>query len=361
MGLKRTALYDAHLAMGGKMIEFAGFEMPVRYSSLTEEHHAVRESVGIFDVSHMGEFILKGQGALALIKKISSNDPDKLAIGDAQYSCMPNKSGGIVDDLIIYRIEENEYMLVVNASNIEKDWEWIQQFNDHEVEMINHSDEIALLAVQGPKAVELVQKLSDIDLSKIKYYSFVKTSLGKVPDVIVSATGYTGSGGFELYIPTASATNIWNQLFQIAGDIKVLPAGLGARDTLRLEMGFCLYGHDIDDQSSPLEAGLGWITKFNHDFINSDGLLRQKEKGLRKRLMAFEMIEKGIPRQDYEVLSLEGTLIGRVTSGTMSPTLDKGIGLAYIDKPFDKLNTEILIQIRKNQLRATVVKAPFLK
>lgn len=359
MDLKRTALYDCHLQMGAKLVEFAGFEMPVRYSGLIDEHMAVRNSVGIFDVSHMGEFIVRGDRAIELIKKISTNDPEKLEIGDAQYSCMPNGRGGIVDDLLIYRLDEKEYLLVVNASNISKDWEWILSHNVYGVETTNISDDISLLAVQGPQAVHLVQKLCAEDLSQIKYYSFIKGRLDGIDNILISATGYTGAGGFELYVPSVHAKQIWNKLFEVAGDIRVLPAGLGARDTLRLEMGYCLYGNDINDETSPLEAGLSWITKFNHDFVDFETLLAQKTSGLKRRLVGFEMLEKAIPRQGYEVLSSEGIPIGTVTSGTMSPCLEKGIGMAYVNKPFDKTGEPILIQIRKNQVPALIVKTPF--
>ena len=336
MELKKTALYHQHIAAGAKMVPFAGYDMPVRYSSLIEEHQAVRESVGVFDVSHMGEFWLKGPNAIDLIQNVSTNDVTKLQTGDAQYSCMPNHDGGIVDDLIIYRIDENEYMLVVNASNIEKDWTWIQSHNTMGAVMEDHSEKMSLLAVQGPKAAALLQKLTTVDLSTIKYYSFVTGKIAGIDNVIISATGYTGSGGFELYIKNEDAPLLWEAIFSQDSSITVLPAGLGSRDTLRLEMGYCLYGNDIDDQTSPLEAGLGWITKLNHDFVNADYLKNQKAEGVKKRLVGFVVNDKGIPRQGYEIFSDSGEKIGIVTSGTHSPNLDKRIGMGYIDNPYNK-------------------------
>jgi aminomethyltransferase len=360
MELKKTALYEKHIAMGAKMVEFAGYDMPVRYSSLIEEHMAVRESVGVFDVSHMGEFWVEGKGALDLIQKISSNDASVLNDGEAQYSCMPNSDGGIIDDLIIYRITENQYMLVVNASNMEKDWNWINSHNTFDARLTNRSEEMSLLAVQGPKAAELLQSLTDIDLSNIKYYNFTIGRIADIDNTIISATGYTGSGGFELYVRNEDAPVLWEAIFNTESDIKVLPAGLGARDTLRLEKGFCLYGNDIDDTTSPLEAGLGWITKLNHDFVNSMFLQDQKANGVTRRLIGFVMDDKGIPRQGYDILSENGDKIGHVTSGTHSPQLDKGIGMGYVNVPHHKSNTRILIQIRKNAVAATVTKTPFV-
>lgn len=360
MELKRTALYDKHLEMGAKMVEFAGYDMPVRYSSLIEEHMAVRQSVGVFDVSHMGEFWVEGAGALDLIQKISSNDASVLKVGEAQYSCMPNATGGIVDDLIIYRISEGQFMLVVNASNIEKDWNWINSHNTFKAVLSNRSEEMSLLAVQGPKAAELLQSLTDVDLSNIKYYNFAIGTMAQIENTIISATGYTGSGGFELYVRNEDAPVLWDAIFKAGTEIKVLPAGLGARDTLRLEKGFCLYGNDIDDTTSPIEAGLGWITKFNHDFVNSSNLQDQKTNGVNRRLVGFVMQDKGIPRQGYDILNEDGNKIGHVTSGTHSPELDKGIGMGYVDVPYHKSNTPIFIQIRKNTLAATVTKTPFV-
>ncbi len=357
----KTPLYDQHVAAGAKMIPFAGFEMPVRYSSLIEEHMAVRNDVGIFDVSHMGQFMIEGAGATELIRRISSNDIDVIIVGQAQYSCMPNDKGGIVDDLIIYKLDDSQYLLVVNASNIEKDWEWITSQNTVGASMKNLSGDYALLAVQGPKAHDLVQPLTSVDLSEIQYYHFTVGNIKDINDVIISATGYTGSGGFELYVPSPKAVRLWNLLFDQENEIAASPAGLGARDTLRLEMGYCLYGNDIDDTTSPIEAGLGWITKFNHPFVNAANLEKQKLEGPKRRLCGILMEEKGIPRQGYEILSVSGERIGNITSGTMSPMLDIGIGLGYIDVPYHKKGTEVLIQIRKKQLQAKVVRPPFVE
>ena len=343
------------------MISFAGYDMPVRYTSLMEEHFAVRNSVGVFDVSHMGEFIIEGPGAEPLISKISSNDILKVEVGQAQYSCMPNDKGGIVDDLITYKLAEDKFLLVVNASNIEKDWQWIEQHNTFGAQMKNISDQIGLLAVQGPKAAALLQHLTPIPLKEIPYYQFKKGTIAGIDDVIISATGYTGSGGFELYVPQESALKLWDAIFSIDSEIEVLPAGLGARDTLRLEMGYCLYGNDINDETSPIEAGLSWITKFNRDFINHEALARQKEEGPAKRLVGFKMKDKGIPRQGYDILREDGKIVGSVTSGTISPTLECGIGMGYVEVPFHKRGSEILIQIRKKQLPAEIVKTPFVK
>ncbi|MEM1121655.1 MAG: glycine cleavage system aminomethyltransferase GcvT, partial [Bacteroidota bacterium] len=340
---------------------FAGYSMPLQYSALTEEHKTVRIGVGIFDVSHMGEFFLRGPNALALIQKVTSNDAAKLVDGQAQYSCLPNDEGGIVDDLLVYRISEEEYMLVVNASNIEKDWAWISKHNDLGVEMTNESDNYSLFAVQGPLAVKTLQKLTDIDLSAIKYYHFQVGTMANIANVIISATGYTGAGGFELYVKNEAAATLFDAVMEAGGEEGILPIGLGARDTLRLEMGFALYGNDIDDFTSPLEAGLGWITKFNKAFTNSVNLLAQKEAGTTRRLVGFMMLERGIPRKGYTILDLEGNEIGTVTSGGQSPSLEKGIGMGYVQKAFAKKETEILIQIRKKQVKAVVVRPPFLK
>ncbi len=359
--MKKTPFYDQHIALNARMVPFARYEMPVRYTTLGEEHEAVRTSVGVFDVSHMGEFIISGPDALPLISFISSNNPAKLEIGQAQYTCMPNDATGIVDDMIIYRLEEEKYMLVVNASNIDKDWAWITRHNTANASMKNISDEIALLAVQGPKATELLQHLTEITLADIPYYSFTIGAIGGISGIIISATGYTGSGGFELYIPAEKAADIWDTIFGVKSDIHVAPAGLGARDTLRLEMGYCLYGNDIDDTTSPLEAGLGWITKMDHDFVQKDRLLAQKEQGVQRRLSGILMEDKGIPRAQYPILNEDGQSIGVITSGTISPTLNRGIGLGYVDVPHHKKGTRVFIQIRKKQLPATIVRPPFVK
>ncbi|WP_425658734.1 glycine cleavage system aminomethyltransferase GcvT [Tenacibaculum ascidiaceicola] len=359
--MKNTALSHVHEALGAKMVPFAGYNMPVQYEGVTAEHETVRKGVGVFDVSHMGEFFLKGENALALIQKISSNDASKLVPGKAQYSCMPNADGGIVDDLIIYMIAENEYMLVVNASNIEKDWNWISQHNDLKVEMENRSEEWSLLAIQGPKATEAMQSLTSVDLSTIKFYTFEITDFAGIPNVVVSATGYTGSGGFEVYVKNEDVEQLWNKVFEAGKDWGIKPIGLAARDTLRLEMGYCLYGNDIDDTTSPLEAGLGWITKFTKDFVNAEALKAQKEAGVTRKLVAFELTERGVPRHDYEIVDADGNNIGRVTSGTMSPSLGKGIGLGYVTKENSKVDSDIFIQVRKKQIPAKVVKLPFYK
>ncbi|UTD14272.1 glycine cleavage system aminomethyltransferase GcvT [Tenacibaculum mesophilum] len=359
--MKNTALSHVHEALGAKMVPFAGYNMPVQYEGVTAEHETVRKGVGVFDVSHMGEFFLKGENALALIQKISSNDASKLVPGKAQYSCMPNADGGIVDDLIIYMIAENEYMLVVNASNIEKDWNWISQHNDLNVEMENRSEDWSLLAIQGPKAAEAMQSLTSVDLSNIKFYTFEITDFAGIPNVVVSATGYTGSGGFEVYVKNEDVEQLWNKVFEAGKDWGIKPIGLAARDTLRLEMGYCLYGNDIDDTTSPLEAGLGWITKFTKDFVNAEALKAQKEAGVSRKLVAFELTERGVPRHDYEIVDTDGNNIGRVTSGTMSPSLGKGIGLGYVTIENSKVDSDIFIQVRKKQIPAKVVKLPFYK
>ena len=359
--MKNTALTHIHEALGAKLVPFAGYNMPVQYEGINIEHETVRKGVGVFDVSHMGEFFLKGENALALIQKIASNDASKLTPGKAQYSCMPNAEGGIVDDLIIYMIAQNEYMLVVNASNIEKDWNWIAKHNDLNVDMENRSDDWSLLAIQGPKAVEAMQSLTSVNLSTIKFYTFEITDFAGISDVIVSATGYTGSGGFEIYVKNKDVEQLWKKVFEAGAKWGIKPIGLAARDTLRLEMGYCLYGNDIDDTTSPLEAGLGWITKFTKDFVNSEALKTQKEAGITKKLVAFELTERGIPRHDYEIVDAQGAVIGRVTSGTMSPSLSKGIGLGYVTKENSKVASEIFIQVRKKQIPAKVVKLPFYK
>ncbi|MCU0436276.1 MAG: glycine cleavage system aminomethyltransferase GcvT [Raineya sp.] len=361
MELKRIPLEHLHEKLGAKMTGFAGFNMPVRYSSDKAEHFAVRNSVGVFDVSHMGEFMVYGEKALDLIQKVTSNDASKLTDGKAQYSCLPNDKGGIVDDLLVYKIADKEYMLVVNASNIEKDWNWIQSHNTEGVEMKNISDDICLFAVQGPKAIETLQKLTTTDLATIPYYSFTKGSIGGVNDVIISATGYTGAGGFELYVHKNSAETLWNKIFEAGKDFDIQPIGLGARDTLRLEMGYCLYGNDIDDSTSPLEAGLGWVTKFTKPFINSEKLQLQKEQGVSKKLVAFEMTDKGIPRSHYEICTESGEKIGEVTSGTISPMLNIGIGLGYVKTEYSNLDTPVFIKVREQLQPAKVVKLPFYK
>jgi len=359
--MRNTALSHIHESLGAKMVPFAGYNMPVQYEGVTAEHETVRKDVGVFDVSHMGEFHLKGANALALIQKVCSNDASKLVDGQAQYSCLPNYDGGVVDDLIIYRVSEQEYMLVVNASNIEKDWNWISKHNDLGVTMENNSEEYSLLAIQGPKAAEAMQSLTSIDLTNMKYYTFQIGEFAGVNDVIVSATGYTGSGGFEIYFKNDVAETIWTNVFKAGADFGIKPIGLAARDTLRLEMGYCLYGNDISDTTSPIEAGLGWITKFTKDFTNSEALKKEKERGAERKLVAFELDERGIPRHDYDIVDGEGKKIGIVTSGTQSPSLGKGIGLGYVPTIFKDVGSKIYIQVRKKQIPATVVKLPFYK
>ncbi|GLU55850.1 glycine cleavage system aminomethyltransferase GcvT [Dyadobacter frigoris] len=359
--MKTVPLHQVHVQLGAKIVPFAGFEMPVRYSSDMEEHHTVRNNVGVFDVSHMGEFSVKGPGALDLIQKVTSNDASALFDGKVQYSYLPNADGGVVDDLLVYRYNAEEYMLVVNASNIEKDWNWIQSHNTEGVEMKNLSDELCLLAVQGPNATATLQKLTSVDLSVMDYYTFQVGKMAEIEDVIISATGYTGAGGFEIYIKNEDAHKMWDAIFEAGKEFNIQPVGLGARDTLRLEKGFCLYGNDIDDKTSPLEAGLGWVTKFTKDFINSDGLKSQKEAGLKNKLVGFEMIDRGIPRGHYELCDAEGNKLGDVTSGTQSPTLQKGIGLGYVPTAYSKPETEIFVKVRDRLLKAKVVKLPFVK
>ena len=360
--MKNIALHEVHEALGAKMVPFAGFNMPVQYEGVTIEHHTVRESVGVFDVSHMGEFLIEGENALALIQKVTSNDASKLTDGDAQYSCFPNENGGIVDDLICYRIKENTYLLVVNASNIDKDWAWISKYNtSFGATLRNLSDDYSLLAIQGPKAVEAMQSLSSLDLAAIPFYKFKVGDFAGIDYVIISATGYTGAGGFEIYCKNSEVKQIWDAVFEAGKSYGIKPIGLAARDTLRTEMGYCLYGNDIDDTTSPIEAGLGWITKFTKDFVNHEALAKQKEDKPTRKLVAFEMVEKSIPRHDYEILDANGTVIGKVTSGTMSPSLGKGIGMGYVSSEFASLGTEIFVQIRKNAMPAIVVKLPFYK
>ena len=359
--MKNTALTHIHESLGAKMLPFAGYNMPITYEGINAEHETVRSDVGVFDVSHMGEFLLSGPNALALIQKVTSNDASVLTVGRAQYSCLPNNDGGVVDDLIIYKMKEEEYLLVVNASNIEKDWNWISSHNDLGVDMKDLSEEYSLLAIQGPKAVEAMQSLSSIDLSAIKYYHFEVADFAGIDDVIISATGYTGSGGFEIYCKNSDAEVIWNKVFEAGAAFGIKPIGLAARDTLRLEMGFCLYGNDISDTTSPLEAGLGWITKFNKEFTNSENLKKQKEAGVSRKLVAFEMQERAVPRHDYEIVDGTGVVIGIVTSGTMSPSMNKGIGLGYVTIDNSALESDIYIRIRKKDVAAKVVKLPFYK
>ncbi|MCZ2299326.1 MAG: glycine cleavage system aminomethyltransferase GcvT [Chitinophagales bacterium] len=358
--MKNTPFTQKHIALGAKMAEFAGYNMPISYTGINDEHDTVRKSVGMFDVSHMGEFILKGENALDLIQRTTSNDASKLTAGKAQYSCLTNENGGIVDDLIIYCLEENKaYMLVVNASNIEKDWNWISKFNTNNVELHNISDKTCLLAIQGPHAVQLLQPLTEIDILNLKYYTFAKGVFAGVENVLISATGYTGSGGVEIYFEDTNdaANKIWDTITNLG----VKPIGLGARDTLRLEMGYCLYGNDIDDTTTPLEAGLGWVTKFTKDFTAKSILEKQKAEGIKRKLVGFEMIERGIPRHHYLIKDAQGNEIGKVTSGTQAPSLNKAIGLAYINIEQASLDSEIFIDIRNNPVKAKITKTPFGK
>lgn len=359
--LKKVALNDVHAALGAKMVPFAGYNMPVRYSSDLDEHHTVRKAVGIFDVSHMREFLVTGPEALDLIQRVTSNDASKLTDGKVQYSCFPNEEGGIVDDLLVYHLAEEEYMLVVNASNIEKDWNWVNKFNTKGAQLKNISDEISLFAVQGPKATETLQTLTSLDLAGMVYYTFSKGEFAGVLDVIVSATGYTGAGGFEIYVPNASAKEVWDKIMAAGAPHGIKPIGLGARDTLRLEMGFCLYGNDINDATSPIEGGLGWITKFTKEFTNSDNLKKQKEQGVERKLVGFITAEQGIPRAHYELVNEAGEIIGEVTSGTQSPSLGKGIGLGYVQTAYSAVGTEIFVKIRNKNIKANIVKLPFYK
>jgi aminomethyltransferase len=356
--VKNTPFTDKHIALGAKMAPFAGYNMPICYTGINDEHAAVRTNVGVFDVSHMGEFILKGDKALDLIQRVTSNDASKLTDGKAQYSCLPNTEGGIVDDLIVYCLEENKsYMLVVNASNIEKDWNWIASFNTEGVEMLNISDKTCLLAIQGPNACKVLQPLTDVDIMNLKYYTFVRGNIAGIGNVIISATGYTGSGGVEIYFEDSNnaANIIWDKLMEL----NVKPIGLGARDTLRLEMGYCLYGNDIDDTTSPLEGGLGWITKFTKDFTAKAILEQQKAAGITRKLVGFEMIERGIPRHDYLLKDAAGNTIGKVTSGTQAPSLNKAVGLGYVSTEFAAIDSDIFVEIRNNLVKAKVVKLPF--
>tara|TARA_B100001287_G_scaffold40717_2_gene29895 strand:+ start:4150 stop:5232 length:1083 start_codon:yes stop_codon:yes gene_type:complete len=359
--MKKTALYNKHIKLGAKMVPFAGYEMPVQYKGVNTEHINVRNNVGAFDVSHMGEIIVSGENALSLIQKISSNDASLLFPGRAQYSYMPNHNGGVVDDLIIYMLEENRYMLVVNASNIEKDWNWLNQHNDVGAKLENLSDNISLIALQGPNSMKLLQNITDTDLEEIKFYHFKNGNVAGIENVIISATGYTGSGGFELYVNNENAEKLWDSIFSVGQSYNISPAGLAARDTLRLEMGYCLYGNDINDQTSPISAGLGWVTKFSKSFINDHQLKYQKENGVGKKLVAFKLLERGIPRKDYIIEDENNSEIGIVTSGTMGPSVKFSIGLGYVKTQFAALGTKIFVRIRQKSLQAEIVKLPFYK
>ncbi len=359
--MKTTALTDLHISLGAKMVEFAGYNMPVLYSNLMNEHKQVRSSVGVFDVSHMGEFVLRGEKALDLIQWITTNDASKLTDGKVQYTCMTNDEGGIVDDLLVYRWSATEYYLVVNASNIVKDWNWIKQHNTFGVEMEDISDKLSLLAVQGPNALRTIQKLTDVDLQQMPYYSFAAGTVAGIDDVIISNTGYTGAGGFELYVWNKDAEQLWKALFEAGEEFGILPCGLGCRDTLRLEKAFCLYGNDIDDTTSPIEAGLGWITKFTKPFVHHEHHKALKEQGVQRKLVGFELVEKGgAPRSGYSICDAEGNTIGKVTSGTHSPSLNKPIGLGYVAAAYSTPGTELFINIREKLVKAQVVKTPFL-
>jgi len=360
--MKSTALTKVHESLGAKMVPFAGYLMPVSYEGVNIEHNTVRKGVGVFDVSHMGEFLIEGPQALTLVQKVCSNDASKLSVGKAQYSCMPNATGGIVDDLIVYQVKEEVYLLVVNASNIEKDWNHISQYNTEiGAVMRNVSNNYSLLAIQGPKAVEAMQTLTSVDLAQLKFYTFEVADFANIPHVIISATGYTGSGGFEIYCKNEEVHQIWTKVLEAGAAFGIKPIGLAARDTLRLEMGYCLYGNDIDDTTSPFEAGLSWITKFTKAFVNHEALAKVKEEGVSRKLVAFTLDERGIPRKDYPIVDADGNSIGTVTSGTMSPSLGVPIGLGYVKSDFSKIDRKIYIQIRKNTIPATIVKLPFYK
>jgi len=360
--MKNTPFTQKHISLGAKMAEFAGYNMPISYSGINDEHATVRNNAGVFDVSHMGEFILKGEKALDLIQRVTSNDVSKISDGKAQYNCFPNENGGIIDDLIVYCMEENKtYLLVVNASNIEKDWNWLVKHNTENVEMHNISDNTCLLAIQGPNATKILQPLTDIDIMNLKYYTFVKGKFAGVDDVLISATGYTGAGGIEIYFENKddNANTIWNKIFELGTPQGMKPIGLAARDTLRLEMGYCLYGNDIDDTTSPLEAGLGWITKLTKDFVGKKEIEKLKTEGIQRKLVGLEMMEKGIPRHGYEIKNNEGETIGQVTSGTQSPTLQKPIAMGYVDINYSKIDTAVFIKVREKLLQSKVVKMPF--
>lgn len=361
MSLKRIPLHSHHEALGAKIVPFAGYEMPVRYTSDIEEHNVVRKGVGLFDVSHMGEFLVEGSKALDLLQWVTSNDVSKLQDGQIQYSCLPNGKGGIVDDLLVYRIDAEKYFLVVNASNIEKDWDWISQHNaKFGAQLSNLSDDLALFALQGPKAVDVIKKVSETQVADLAYYTFTRSHIGDVKNLIVSATGYTGAGGFEIYVPKESALQVWECLIEAGKEFNISPIGLGARDTLRLEMGYCLYGNDITDETSPIEAGLSWITKFSKDFVDKDLFLKQKQEGPARKLVGFELLDRGVPRAHYVVTDAQGNPIGEVTSGTQSPTLGKGIGMAYVASKFADVDSELYIDVRGKLLKAKVVKLPFV-
>ena len=357
--MKNTELNDIHVGLGAKMVEFAGYNMPVQYAGVKAEHLSVRESIGVFDVSHMGEFFVSGENSFAFLQSILSNDLSKLVDGQAQYTCLPNETNGIVDDLIVYKFNTNKYMLVVNASNIEKDWNWINSKNSHGVNIKNESNDYSLLAIQGPNAIEAMQNLTNVDLNQIPFYHFAVNNFAGFENIIISATGYTGSGGFEIYCKNSQVIDIWNEVFKAGEKFNIKPIGLAARDTLRLEMGYCLYGNDLNESTSPIEAGLGWITKFNKEFTNSEYLKNEKENGPERRLVAFETIERGIPRKDYEIFSDSEKLIGIVTSGTMSPSFSKGIGLGYINTNYSKIDNYVFIKIRDKLIKSIIVKLPF--
>lgn len=360
VALKDIALKEKHIALGAKMVPFAGFNMPLQYTGLTDEHLNVRNNVGVFDVSHMGEFMLNGEGALELIQRITSNDAAKLVPGKVQYSCFPNNEGGIVDDLLVYQLADQEYMLVVNGANLDKDWDWVTKHNTTGVDIKNLSDNISLLAVQGPNAQKMLQPLTNMDLDMV-YYTVQRGTFAGVENVIISSTGYTGAGGYEVYFENKDAETIWNAVQEAGKNVDMKMAGLACRDTLRLEMGFCLYGNDLSDTTSPIEAGLGWITKFTKDFVNSEELKRQKEEGVTRKLVGFELLERGIPRQHYKIVDAQGNEIGEVTSGTMAPSLNKAIGMGYVKTEFSKVDSEIYIEIRNKNIKAKVVKMPFYK
>ncbi len=359
--IKKIYLSDLHEKLGAKMVPFGGFLMPVRYSSDLEEHHCVREKVGVFDVSHMGEFLIKGENSTDFLQKIVSNDVSKLFDGKIQYAYFPNNLGGAVDDLLVYRIQQNEYLLVVNASNIQKDWEWVNIQNDYGVEIVNLSDSYCLFAVQGPSAVATLKKLTTLSLETMPYYTFQEGCMAGIEQIIISATGYTGAGGFELYVKNEYAQQLWEAIFEAGEEFGIKPIGLGARDTLRLEMGYCLYGHELNDTDSPLEAGLGWVTKFNKKFINAENLEKQKQIGFGRKLVGIEMIDRGIPRSHYEICDEQGNVLGQVTSGTMSPTLQKGIALGFVPTEYSTFGTNLCIKVRDKLLKAMVVKLPFVK
>jgi len=357
--MKNTELNDIHVGLGAKMVEFAGYNMPVQYAGVKAEHLSVRESIGVFDVSHMGEFFVSGENSFAFLQSILSNDLSKLVDGQAQYTCLPNETNGIVDDLIVYKFNTNKYMLVVNASNIEKDWNWINSKNSHGVNIKNESNDYSLLAIQGPNAIEAMQNLTNVDLNQIPFYHFAVNNFAGFENIIISATGYTGSGGFEIYCKNSQVIDIWNEVFKAGEKLNIKPIGLAARDTLRLEMGYCLYGNDLNESTSPIEAGLGWITKFNKEFTNSEYLKNEKENGPERRLVAFQTIERGIPRKDYEIFSDTEKLIGIVTSGTMSPSFSKGIGLGYVNTNYSKIDSYVFIKIRDKLIKSIIVKLPF--